>query len=84
MALHQGTREADQCLAQPPSEKPPPSADQNRYRDPQPGRQRVGELGTLIPIQDVSKEFLPESAQGTPWKRRQEDCKKPEGEGHQA
>lgn len=80
VAFYQGSRSVPCSVL---SEKLPPSADQNRYRDPQPGMQRVGELGTLIPIQDVSKEFLPQNAQGTPWKRRQEDCKKPEGEGRQ-
>ena len=43
-------REAERCPAQPSSETPPPAADGNRFRDPQP--ERV--LRALSPKQDVS------------------------------
>ena len=40
----------DKPLAQPSSEKLPPAADGNKYRDPQPDiTQREKDLGTLCP-----------------------------------
>lgn len=50
----------DQCLAQPLPKKLPPSADRNKYRDPQPDfTQRVRNLGTGSPEKDVSIKSLP-------------------------
>lgn len=72
--------EADQSLAQPSPEKLLPTADGNKCREPWPNlMQRVRHLGTFSPKQDVSMKLFPKSAHGTPWKRRQKECKRPEG-----
>lgn len=41
--------------------------------------QRVRHLGTLSPKQGVSIKLFPKRAHGTPWKRRQKECKRSEG-----
>jgi hypothetical protein len=49
----------DQWLAQPSSEKPPPTADGNKYRDSLPDNlHKVSVLRTFSPKQDVSIKFL--------------------------
>jgi hypothetical protein len=49
-----------QCLAQPSSEKLPPAADRDRYRDPQPyNMQKVRDLETLSPKLDLSIKSFP-------------------------
>ena len=53
------THRSYQDLAQPSSEKLPPAADGNKYRDPQPDiMQRVRDLGTLRPKRNVTISFL--------------------------
>ena len=50
----------DQCLVRPLSKKLPPSADRNKYRDPQTdSTQRVRNLRTGSPKKDVSIKSLP-------------------------
>jgi hypothetical protein len=51
--------------SQPSSEEPPPAADWNKYRDPQPDMtQRVRDLGTLSSKWDVSIKSLPLGPRG--------------------
>ena len=51
----------EQCLAQPSSEKLPPAAGGNKYRDPQSDMmQRVKDLGTLSPKWDIPIKFSSE------------------------
>ena len=64
----------DQCLAQPSSVTLPPAADGNKYRDPQPdSMQRVRDLAHSA-LKGMSLR-----TQGTPWKRRQKECKSHRG-----
>ena len=64
------------------SEKPPPSAYGNKYRDLQPDIvQRVRDLGTLSP--KCFHQILLLRTRGTLWKRRRKECKVREDGGHQ-
>ena len=64
------------CLGQPPSEKLPPVAEGNTYRDPWPGiTQRVRDLGTLILKWHISIKYLPSKLREPLQKRKQKECK---------
>lgn len=57
----------------------PPTEDGKKCWEPWPDTmQRVRHLGTLSPKQGVSIKLFPKRAHGTPWKKRQKECKRPE------